>query len=156
MTQMPEGYALDKRFPDIIYVPEDARFDLHKQKISWPGGTGRAVHQIAARQNLRPAFRLQSADGKTARQPRLASHRALAADGTLCHKPCTVSGGGKSEISKPISDAIIQGPVFVADLKRDFDRVAELIDARLLRIVSGQAKADRRPRSCARNARWVR
>jgi hypothetical protein len=34
MTQMPEGYALDKRFPEIIYVPEDARFDLHKQKIS--------------------------------------------------------------------------------------------------------------------------
>ena len=24
------------------------------------------------------------------------------ADGTFCHKPCTVSGGGKSEISKSI------------------------------------------------------
>ena len=49
-------------------------------------------------------------------------------DGTLCHKPCTVSGGGKSEISKPITDAILQGPVFVADFKKDFDRVAALVD----------------------------
>ena len=46
------------------------------------------------------------------------------AEGTFCHKPCTVSGGGKSEISKPITDAILTGPVFVADLKKDFDRVA--------------------------------
>ena len=45
----------------------------------------------------------------------------------LCHKPCTVSGGGKSEISKPITDAILTGPVFVADFKKDFDQVAELI-----------------------------
>ena len=50
------------------------------------------------------------------------------AEGTFCHKPCTVSGGGKSEISKPITDAILTGPVFVADFKKDFDRVAELID----------------------------
>src|SRR5258708_7033165 len=34
----PEGYAVDKKFPDILYVPEDARFDLHTQRISWPGG----------------------------------------------------------------------------------------------------------------------
>ena len=30
-----------------------------------------------------------------------------AAEPVLCHKPCTVSGGGKSEISKPITDAIL-------------------------------------------------
>ena len=34
----------------------------------------------------------------------------------LCHKPCTVSGGGKSEISKSIADVILKGPVFVARL----------------------------------------
>ena len=51
----------------------------------------------------------------------------IVAEGTLCHKPCTVSGGGKSEISKPITDAILTGPVFVSDFKADFDRVAELM-----------------------------
>src|ERR1043165_2172874 len=49
------------------------------------------------------------------------------AEGTLCHKPCTVSGGGKSEISKAITDAILTGPVFVADFAKDFDEVAKLI-----------------------------
>ncbi|MGY8717767.1 MAG: hypothetical protein ACKVI3_08305, partial [Verrucomicrobiia bacterium] len=39
-----------------------------------------------------------------------------------------VSGGGKSEISKAISDAILPGPVFVADFERDMTRVQELFD----------------------------
>ena len=36
----PEGYAVDKKFPDIIYVPENSRFDLHAQKIFWTNATG--------------------------------------------------------------------------------------------------------------------
>ena len=32
------------------------------------------------------------------------------AEGTLCHKPCTVSGGGKIEISKSIADVLLQRP----------------------------------------------
>ena len=51
-----------------------------------------------------------------------------AAEGLVCHKPCTVSGGGKSEISKPITDAILTGPVFVADLKNDFDLACDGTD----------------------------
>src|SRR5271169_2318650 len=51
----------------------------------------------------------------------------IAAEGLMCHKPCTVSGGGKSEISKPITDAILTGPVFVANLKGDLDLVEELV-----------------------------
>ena len=43
--------------------------------------------------------------------------------GTLCHKPCTVSGGGKSEISKSIANAVLNGPVFVRDYHRDMDEV---------------------------------
>ena len=31
-----------------------------------------------------------------------------AAEGTFCHKPCTVSGGGKSEISKSLVDYIFK------------------------------------------------
>ena len=64
-------------------------------------------------------------------------------EGTFCHKPCTVSGGGKSEISKPISDAILQGPVFVADFKADFDRVASLLE-----LCDDQTRANRVNRSC--------
>src|SRR6202043_698201 len=40
-------------------------------------------------------------------------------EGTFCHKPCTVSGGGKSEISKSLTDAVIYGPIYVSDLDQD-------------------------------------
>ncbi len=49
------------------------------------------------------------------------------ANGTLCHKPCTVSGGGKSEISKSIASVQLQGPVFVRDFQRDMDAVAAIL-----------------------------
>jgi phosphoenolpyruvate carboxykinase (diphosphate) len=47
--------------------------------------------------------------------------------GTLCHKPCTVSGGGKSEISKSIASSLIEGPVFVPDYHRDMEAVPEIL-----------------------------
>ena len=122
-----DGYAVDKKFPDIIYVPEDATFDLHRQQVSWPGGKGESrIKLLPGKTYVRPSgykVRMEKPPGN--RAWRLI---ATVAEGTFCHKPCTVSGGGKSEISKSISDAIIQGPVFIADLKADFDKVAELID----------------------------
>ena len=53
--------------------------------------------------------------------------RGTTDEGLLCHKPCTVSGGGKSEISKPIADAMFTGPVFVSDLARDLDPVETIL-----------------------------
>jgi hypothetical protein len=38
-----------------------------------------------------------------------------------------VSGGGKSEISKSIAAALLQGPVFVRDYHRDMDMVGEIL-----------------------------
>ena len=39
-----------------------------------------------------------------------------------------VSGGGKSEISKPLTDAIVCGPVFIADWDEDMRLAREVID----------------------------
>ena len=50
------------------------------------------------------------------------------AEGTFCHKPSTVSGGGKSEISKSINDSILYGPFFVADYINDFNKVDEILN----------------------------
>lgn len=127
MDVQPEGHALDKRFPDIIYVPDDVNFDLLNQKVCWPMEDGIAsIKLLPDKVYVRPSgykVRMEKPSGESAW--RLVGTQA---EGTLCHKPCTVSGGGKSEISKPISDAIIHGPVFVADFEKDFDRVAELVN----------------------------
>ncbi len=50
------------------------------------------------------------------------------AEGLFCHKPCTVSGGGKSEISKSLGDYVLYSSIFVSDLEKDFDRVQCLFD----------------------------
>lgn len=126
MDLHPGGYAIDKRFPDILYVPEDAHFDLHQQRVSWyEGEVQRGIKLLPDKTYIRPS-------GYKVRMEKPGANRAwrlvgTIAEGMLCHKPCTVSGGGKSEISKPLTDAILTGSVFVADFARDFDRVAELI-----------------------------
>ncbi|MCA9037013.1 MAG: hypothetical protein KDA91_17880, partial [Planctomycetaceae bacterium] len=49
-------------------------------------------------------------------------------EGVFCHKPCTVSCGGKSEISKSIADYLLHGPIFVADPEKDLDIVQTIFD----------------------------
>ncbi|KAJ1479007.1 hypothetical protein T484DRAFT_1815910, partial [Baffinella frigidus] len=53
--------------------------------------------------------------------------KGTVAEGTNCHKPATVSGGGKSEISKRLQDMIKYGPVFVPDIGKDFDQLDDLL-----------------------------
>ena len=120
-----EGYAIDRKFPNIIYVPEEVHFDLHKQTVSWAEGK-RSIRLLPGKTYVRPSgYKVHMEKPPGGRIWRLVG---TVAEGTLCHKPCTVSGGGKSEISKPITDAILTGPVLVKDFKKDFDRVAELIN----------------------------
>lgn len=122
----PEGYAIDRTYPTICYVPEDVRFDLPNLKVSWEkDGTEQSLPLRAGIAYVRP-----SGYKVTLEQP--PGHQTwtlvgTVAEPTFCHKPCTVSGGGKSEISKAISDAILPGPVFVADFENDMARVAELL-----------------------------
>jgi hypothetical protein len=124
---MPEGYAKDQRFSDIYYVPEESVFHVLDGTIAWQNGD--AEQRLTLRKDatyfLPNGFRirLEKQTGGTAW--RLVGARPR---GTLVHKPCTVSGGGKSEISKSIANALLKGPVFVKDYHRDMDQVAEIFD----------------------------
>jgi len=126
MELRPEGYAIDKLYPDIIYVPRDVQFDLRKQSITWPAKDGeRKIKLLAGKIYIRPSgYRVHMEKPSAIRTWRLIG---TVAEPTLCHKPSTVSGGGKSEISKPITDAILHGPVFTSDFKKDFDFLEDLI-----------------------------
>ncbi len=117
-----------KKFPQVIYVPHDAHFHLKNNPSR--GENEKGVQSIKLQPDktyIRPSgykVRMEKPPGVN-RAWRLVG---IAAEGLVCHKPCTVSGGGKSEISKPITDAILTGHVFVANLKKDFDRVEQLIN----------------------------
>lgn len=144
MDAQTEGYAVDRKFPEIIYVPHDALFDLKAQKISWQNAGGRQSIRLSPDKTyVRPSgYKVKmEKPGGADRQWRLVG---TVAEGTFCHKPSTVSGGGKSELSKPITDAILTGPVFVADLKQDLDHVAALLDRDYSNRFTDQTRSDRR------------
>ncbi len=127
MDVKPEGYGVDKRFPSILYIPEDAAIELQDQTVSWTrNGETRQVKLLPDRVYVLPSgYKISMLKPSHGSRWRLIGETA---EGTLCHKPCTVSGGGKSEISKPIADAMIDGPFFVADVKKDFDFAEQIIN----------------------------
>ena len=111
----PERYAVDRNYPNVFYVPENADFLVSEGIVRWPD------HKLVLRPDevyVLPwgtKIRLEKQPGGTAW--RLIASRA---DGVLCHKPCTVSGGGKSEISKSLGSIILKGTVFVRDYQERF------------------------------------
>ena len=123
----PEGYAVDKKFDNIIYIPEDAHIELNCLRISWnKAGTEQTIKLLPNITYVLPSgYKVQMVKPAEGRRWRLVGHTA---ESRVCHKPSTVSGGGKSEISKSISDAIISGPVFVSDFQKDFDLAEEIIN----------------------------
>jgi hypothetical protein len=128
VERKPEGYAVDHKHPEVVLVPEATTFNLRKQTVSWKDGSGAAksIKLLAGKTYLRPSgYRVHMEQmAGTSSAWRLVG---TVAEGTVCHKPCTVSGGGKSEISKAISYAILPGHVFVADFEKDFDLVAAIL-----------------------------
>ncbi|MDH3323021.1 MAG: hypothetical protein OEM04_08535, partial [Flavobacteriaceae bacterium] len=49
-------------------------------------------------------------------------------EGVFCHKPSTVSGGGKSEISKSMENAITYSAFNILDIEKDFKKADEIIE----------------------------
>jgi len=123
---MPEGHARDREFHSIIYLPENAEVDLQSQLVHWEvGGARREIRLSAEVTYIYPNGYKVNLE----RHPGAPSWRLVGtqAEGTFCHKPCTVSGGGKSEISKSILDFFQYGPFFVNDFHADMKLVEEIL-----------------------------
>lgn len=123
----PGDYAVDTRFPNIYYVPEDAEFNVREGFVHWQHNG--APVQLTLRPSdvyvLPSGYRVRLEKQAGGSMWRLIGTRP---DAALCHKPSTVSGGGKSEISKSIASGIIQGPVFVRDYYQDLQEVAGILN----------------------------
>jgi len=123
----PDGYAVDLTFPEIVYLPEDAVISLEDQTARWTWeGAERSLRILPNETYVHPTgYRVHME-----RHPSSGSWRLVgtSAEGLLCHKPCTVSGGGKSEIAKSISDAITYSPIIVGDYEADRAAVKAIIE----------------------------
>lgn len=126
MNLQPEGYGIDKQHPSIYYVPEDVEIKLREQTVSWTNKEG--PQQIKLLPNISYVlpfgYKVEMVKPMKGLRWRL---MGTSAEGTSCHKPCTVSGGGKSEISKPLTDVMIAGPIVTHNFKKDFELVKEII-----------------------------
>ena len=120
-----EGYAVDPHFPELIYIPENALASVQRQQIEWErNNKTESIPLLPGQVYMAPSgYKL-----RLEKHPAAPSWRLIGTvgEGVFCHKPCTVSGGGKSEISKSLVDYMLYGPIFVADLENDLDRVDEI------------------------------
>lgn len=122
-----DGWARDKKYPDVIYVDQNSYFSLKTQTVTWEkNGEQKSIKLLPHITYISPAgYKVEMSRPHESRRWRLVG---TVEEGMYCHKPATVSGGGKSEISKDISDAIIHGPSIVADFKKDIALVEEIIN----------------------------
>jgi len=121
----PTGYATDKKYPEIHYLPEDMEIDVKKQDVSWTsGGVRQHLKLLPDHIYLHPSGYKVRLD----KHPAAPSWRLVGTvpEGTFCHKPSTVSGGGKSEISKSLVDAVLYGAIYVNKFEEDMALVDEI------------------------------
>ena len=123
----PEYYAVDKKYPEIIYIPESAYINTNTNSITWTHkGKEQKLVLSPKKKYVHPTgnkFTLE-------KHPAIPLWRIVntMAEGIFCHKPCTVSGGGKSEISKSMLNAITYSAFNIVDIDKDFELADEIIE----------------------------
>ena len=136
----PTGYATDGMYPEIHYLPEDMEIDVQRQDIKWTSnGQEQHLKLLPGRIYIHPSGYKVRMD----KHPAAPSWRLVGTvpEGAFCHKPCTVSGGGKTEISKSLVDAVLYGPIYVDDFEEDMELVAGDLRPRLRRPLAARARA---------------
>ncbi len=123
----PENYAVDKKYPNVVYIPESAYFNINTNSITWDyNGEKQKLTLSPFKTYVHPSgnkLRLE-------KHPSINLWRMVETfpEGIFCHKPCTVSGGGKSEISKSMQNAITYGTFNIHDIEEDFKKADEIIE----------------------------
>lgn len=127
VTVHPKGYATDKKWKNIHILPEDMQVDLSAQAATWiKDGETQSIRVLPGHEYVHPSgykIRLEKHPASTAYKL-----IGTAGEGTFCHKPSTVSGGGKSEISKSLLDAVIYGAIYIGDFESDMALVNEICE----------------------------
>jgi hypothetical protein len=121
------NYAIDKKYPDVIYIPENADIDVEDSSVSWTfKGKDYKLKLSPDKTYVHPTgHKFQLVKHPTQQMWRIID---TAPEGIFCHKPSTVSGGGKSEISKSMQNAIKFGSFYIENLEEAETKVDEIIN----------------------------
>ncbi len=122
-----ENYGIDKNEKTIVYIPENAEIDLYKEKVKWEFNN--KLHEIKLLfQNTYVYPSGLKINMERNHKTKTWNLISTWAEGTFCHKPATVSGGGKSEISKPLDNAIVYGKFHIDNFEEDFKKAIEVLN----------------------------
>ena len=121
---LSDGQARVLDIDDVVLVPGGTKFSLRDGTVSWDNGD-HSIRMRADTEYISPAgYRIHmvhnDADDQWYRE-------GTYGDSTTLHKCCTVSGGGKSEISKAISDTFLWGNAYSPDFEADMDAVDDIL-----------------------------
>jgi hypothetical protein len=141
---LQDGFAIDNYFPTIVYLLEHGNFCLPELTISWEvgGKTVKLPLEFEEVYILPSGYRitLKKPDGRYGRWKIIGT----AACGIFCYKPATVSGGGKSEIAKPIDEFILTGPTIVFEYDKDRKLAQEIFQKDCSRRFRDNSRTDSR------------
>ena len=139
-----DGSAVAIDDPTVVLVPAGAHYSMRSQTITWTGPDGQeaSIPLLVSNTYVAPnGYRVHAKHREgDATQWHLVG---TAPWSTQAHKPATVSGGGKSEISKSLLDAFVFGEAYVGDVDEDFDTVQAILDGNYAdRFVDPANKSD--------------
>ena len=139
-----DGSAVAIDDPTVVLVPAGAHYSMRNQTITWtrPDNQEASIPLLAGNTYVAPnGYRVHAKHREgDATQWHLVG---TAPWSTQAHKPATVSGGGKSEISKSLLDAFVFGEAYVGDVDEDFDAVQTILDGNYAdRFVDPANKSD--------------
>ena len=139
-----DGSAAVVDDPTVVLVPAGAHYSMRSQTITWTGPDGQeaSIPLLVGNTYVAPnGYRVHAKHREgDATQWHLVG---TAPWSTQAHKPATVSGGGKSEISKSLLDAFVFGEAYVGDVDEDFDAVQAILDGNYAdRFVDPANKSD--------------
>lgn len=122
-----DNFGVDNYYPKVVYLPENAKIDLYKSSITWDfKRKPRTLKLLKDYHYVLPCgFKVHMEKHPFAPDWRLVVTHA---EGSFLHKPSTVSGGGKSEISKSLLNAIIYGSFHIDDVDKDFEMAQQVIE----------------------------
>ena len=139
-----DGSAIAIDDPTVVLVPAGAHYSMRNQTITWTHSDDQeaSIPLLAGNTYVAPnGYRVHAKHREgDATQWHLVG---TAPWSTQAHKPATVSGGGKSEISKSLLDAFVFGEAYVGDVDEDFDTVQKILDGNYAdRFVDPANKSD--------------
>lgn len=139
-----DGSAVAIDDPTVVLVPAGAHYSMRSQTITWTGPDGQEVSIPLLVSNTYVAPNGYRVHAKHREGDATQWHLVGTAPwSTQAHKPATVSGGGKSEISKSLLDAFVFGEAYVGDVDEDFDTVQSILDGNYAdRFVDPANKSD--------------